>query len=119
MHGLMSYQHFGRARSLHSDRAERMLGHNVATELWLKLCRYRPSGTNARPLRNDRALARARSLRSDQAEQTLGRYVATELARARSLLSGRVEHALGRCVATFFELLSDVSCFLRKAFRKK
>ncbi|KAF3526470.1 hypothetical protein F2Q69_00047620 [Brassica cretica] len=29
----------------------------------------------------------------------------------------RAEHAFGRCVATLFELLSDVSCFLRKAFR--
>ncbi|KAF2576445.1 hypothetical protein F2Q70_00005413 [Brassica cretica] len=38
------------------------------------------------------------------------------LARARSLRSDRAEHAFGRCVATFFELLSDVSCFLRKAF---
>ncbi|WZZ77668.1 hypothetical protein YC2023_098240 [Brassica napus] len=35
---------------------------------------------------------------------------------ARSLRSDRAEHAFGRCVATFFELLSDVSCFLRKAF---
>ncbi|KAF2593546.1 hypothetical protein F2Q70_00043891 [Brassica cretica] len=39
--------------------------------------------------------------------------------RARSLRSDRAEHAFGRCVATLFELLSDVSCFLRKAFRKE
>ncbi|KAF3602666.1 hypothetical protein F2Q69_00038402 [Brassica cretica] len=55
--------------------------------------------------KSDRALARAQSLRSDRA-----------LTRARSLRSDRAEHAFGRCVVTFFELLSDVSCFLRKAF---
>ncbi|KAF3539033.1 hypothetical protein F2Q69_00022363 [Brassica cretica] len=62
MHGLMSYQRFGRTRSLRSDR--------VST--------------------------RARSLRSD-----------------------RAEHVFGRCVAILFELLSDDSRFLRKAFRKE
>ncbi|KAF3595671.1 hypothetical protein DY000_02021456 [Brassica cretica] len=51
MHGLMSYQRFGRARSLRSDRAEWTL--------------------------SDQALARARSLRSDQAEHAFGRCVAT------------------------------------------
>ncbi|KAF3510929.1 hypothetical protein F2Q69_00003787 [Brassica cretica] len=47
MHGLMSYQRFGRARSLHSDRtlvrsdrAEWSFGRYVATELWLELGRY-------------------------------------------------------------------------------
>ncbi|KAF2595637.1 hypothetical protein F2Q68_00043040 [Brassica cretica] len=45
--------------------------------------------------------------RIDVSEE-LGRYVATEL---------RLE--LGRYVATLFELMSDVSCFLRKAFRKE
>ncbi|KAF3535016.1 hypothetical protein F2Q69_00023341 [Brassica cretica] len=39
--------------------------------------------------------------------------------RARSLRSDRAEHAFGRCVATLFELLSDDSRFLRKAFRKE
>uniref|UniRef100_A0A0D2ZRW0 Uncharacterized protein n=1 Tax=Brassica oleracea var. oleracea TaxID=109376 RepID=A0A0D2ZRW0_BRAOL len=60
--------------------------------------------------------------------RTLGRYVATELqiefglyvaterSPARSLRSDRAEHAFGRCVATLFELLSDDSRFLRKAF---
>ncbi|CAN6928618.1 unnamed protein product [Brassica oleracea] len=47
----------------------------------------------------------ARSLRSDRAWLELG--------------SDRAEHAFGRFVAAFFELLSDVSCFLRKSFRKK
>ncbi|KAL0834876.1 hypothetical protein Bca101_086765 [Brassica carinata] len=46
-----------------------------------------------------RRFGRAQSLRSDRAD--------------------REEHAFGRCVAIFFELLSDVSCFLRKAFRKE
>ncbi|KAF2574215.1 hypothetical protein F2Q70_00003149 [Brassica cretica] len=50
----------------------------------------------------------ARSLRSDRA-----------LTRAWSLRSDRAEHAFGRCVATLFEHLSDVSCFLRKVFRKE
>ncbi|KAF3546027.1 hypothetical protein DY000_02006257 [Brassica cretica] len=40
MHGLMSYRRFGRAQSLRSDRAERMLGRYVATELRLGLGRY-------------------------------------------------------------------------------
>ncbi|KAF3535400.1 hypothetical protein F2Q69_00023346 [Brassica cretica] len=39
--------------------------------------------------------------------------------RARSLRSDRAEHAFGRCVANLFELLSDDSRFLRKAFRKE
>ncbi|KAF2534201.1 hypothetical protein F2Q70_00030019 [Brassica cretica] len=77
-----------------------------------------------------RRFGRARSLRSDQAERTLGRCVATEL----HLGLGRYE--LGPYVATelrpsrtnarslrsdqaWLELLSDVSCFLRKAFRKE
>ncbi|KAF3537146.1 hypothetical protein F2Q69_00021950 [Brassica cretica] len=64
MHGLMSFRHFGRARSLRSDQ--------------------------------DRASVQARSQRSD-----------------------RAEYAFGCCVATLFELLSDVSCFLRKAFRRE
>ncbi|KAF2552256.1 hypothetical protein F2Q68_00034307 [Brassica cretica] len=49
----------------------------------------------------------------------LGRYVATERASSRSLRSDRAKHAFGRCIATLFELMSDVSCFLRKAFRKE
>ncbi|KAF3610112.1 hypothetical protein DY000_02047296 [Brassica cretica] len=55
-----------------------------------------------------RRFGRARSLRSDRA-----------LARARLLCSDRAEHAFGCCVATLFGLLSDDSCFLRKAFRKE
>ncbi|KAF2578730.1 hypothetical protein F2Q68_00005639 [Brassica cretica] len=66
------------------------------------------TSARARSLRSDRASARARSLRSDRV-----------LARARSLRSDRAEHAFGRCVATLFELLSDDSRFLRKAFRKE
>ncbi|KAF3530616.1 hypothetical protein DY000_02042472 [Brassica cretica] len=50
----------------------------------------------------------ARSLCSDRA-----------LAQTRSLRSDRAEHVFGRCVATLFELLSDDSRFLRKAFRKE
>ncbi|KAF2595388.1 hypothetical protein F2Q70_00042303 [Brassica cretica] len=101
----MSYRHFGRAQSLRSDRAS----------------------VRARSLRSDRARAEARSLQ-------LGRYVATERkharslrsdraspsgANARSLRSDRAKHAFSRCVATLFELMSDVSCFLRKAFHKE
>ncbi|KAF3556740.1 hypothetical protein F2Q69_00014653 [Brassica cretica] len=71
MHGFVSYQRFGRARSLrsdrawlrarllHSDRAERTLDCYVATEL----------GPNSD----------AQSLRSDQAWLELGRYVVTGL----------------------------------------
>ncbi|KAF3530123.1 hypothetical protein DY000_02041507 [Brassica cretica] len=84
MHGLMSYRHFGRPRSLRSDR----------------------TSARARSLRSDRA--DERSLLSDRAS-----------ARARSLRSDRAEHAFARCVATLFELLSDDSRFLRKAFRKE
>ncbi|KAF3538073.1 hypothetical protein F2Q69_00022940 [Brassica cretica] len=52
-----------------------------------------------------RHFGRAQSLRIDRAS-----------ARARSLRSDRAEHSFGRCVATLFELLSDDSRFLRKAF---
>ncbi|KAF3541470.1 hypothetical protein F2Q69_00022397 [Brassica cretica] len=83
------------ARSLHSDRAGRVLGRYVATER---------DGTSARSLRSDRALARARSLRSDLAGQSLGHYVATELGRARSLRSDRAGRSLGRYVATELRL---------------
>ncbi|KAF3557062.1 hypothetical protein F2Q69_00014034 [Brassica cretica] len=55
-----------------------------------------------------RRFGRARSLRSDRA-----------LARARSLRSDRAEHAFGCCLATLFEVLSDDSHFLGKAFRKE
>ncbi|KAF3555998.1 hypothetical protein F2Q69_00013825 [Brassica cretica] len=51
MNGLMSYRHFGRARSLRSDRTlvrarslRRTLGRYIATELLLELGRYRLSG---------------------------------------------------------------------------
>ncbi|CDY14962.1 BnaA10g08940D [Brassica napus] len=46
-----------------------------------------------------RRFGRARSLRSDRA---LDRY-----------------HVFGHCVAILLELLSDDSCFFRKAFRKE
>ncbi|KAF3557332.1 hypothetical protein F2Q69_00012545 [Brassica cretica] len=69
------------------------LGRYVATELLLEL-----------GLRSDRAYPRARSLRSD---------------RAQLLCSDQAENAFGCCVATLFELLSDDSRFLRKAFRKE
>ncbi|KAF3538150.1 hypothetical protein F2Q69_00021121 [Brassica cretica] len=87
MHGLVSYRRFGRARSLHSDRAGWTLG------------RYRLSETDARSLRNDRAWFE------------LGRYIATErdghsvatyrpsLARARSLRSVRAVCMLSRRVS--------------------
>ncbi|KAF2533056.1 hypothetical protein F2Q70_00029980 [Brassica cretica] len=69
------------------------------------LMSYRRFG-RARSLCSDRASAQARSLRSDQTN-----------ARAWSLRSDRAEHVFGRCIAIFFELLSDDSRFLRKAFR--
>ncbi|KAG5373920.1 hypothetical protein IGI04_042767 [Brassica rapa subsp. trilocularis] len=76
---------------------------------------FRPSGTIARSLRSDRALARARSLRSDRAGRSLrsdragrslGRYVATERddrsrpsgTIARSLRSDRAWFRFGRCI---------------------
>ncbi|KAF2572412.1 hypothetical protein F2Q70_00002212 [Brassica cretica] len=62
MHGLMSYRRFGKARSLHSDRAEWTLGRYVATELRLGL------GHNVATERNGH---------SDRAWLELGRYVAT------------------------------------------
>ncbi|KAF3541749.1 hypothetical protein F2Q69_00021464 [Brassica cretica] len=96
MRGLMSYRCFGRARSLRSDRAP-------ARARSLRSDRV---STRARSLRSDRVSTRARSLRSDRA-----------LARTRSLRSDRAEHLFVRCVATLFELLSDDSRFLRKAFR--
>ncbi|KAF3547121.1 hypothetical protein DY000_02007730 [Brassica cretica] len=90
-----------------------------------ELGRYRPSETDARLLRSDRAwLERYVATERDGryvAWLEVGRYVATEqvvcsvatwrlsLARARSLRSDR---------ATFFGLFSDVSCFFRRALRK-
>ena len=74
----------------------------------------------ARSIRGDRTLARARSLRSDRAParaQSLRSDRA--LARAQSLCNDRAEHVFGCCVATLFDLLSDDSCFFRKAFRKE
>ncbi|KAF3553321.1 hypothetical protein F2Q69_00016007 [Brassica cretica] len=59
-------------------------------------------------IEGDRALARPRSLRSDRVP-----------ARAQSLRSDRAKHVFGCCIATLFELLSDDSCFFRKAFRKE
>ncbi|KAF3513095.1 hypothetical protein F2Q69_00006987 [Brassica cretica] len=88
-----------------------------------ELGRYRPSETDARLLRSDRAwLERYVATERDGryvAWLEVGRYVATErvvcsvatwrpsLARARSLRSDR---------ETFFGLFSDVSCFFRTAF---
>ncbi|KAL0836246.1 hypothetical protein Bca101_088135 [Brassica carinata] len=69
MHGLMSYRHFGRARSLRSDRTL------VRAP---SLCSDR-TPARARSLRSDLAPARARSLRSDRAEWAFGCYVVTEL----------------------------------------
>ncbi|KAF2573202.1 hypothetical protein F2Q70_00005094 [Brassica cretica] len=94
----MSYRCFRRAQSLRSDR----------TLVRARSLRSDRAPAQARSLRSNRALARTRSLRSDRA-----------LARARSLRSDRAEHVFGCCVATLFELLSDDSCFLRKAFRKE
>ncbi|KAF3516142.1 hypothetical protein DY000_02060810 [Brassica cretica] len=71
MLGLMSYRRFGRAQSLHSNRAEQTLGRYEATELWLELGRYVATKRNGRSVR-------ARSLHSNRVEQTLGRYIATE-----------------------------------------
>ncbi|KAF3588265.1 hypothetical protein F2Q69_00027847 [Brassica cretica] len=73
------------------------LGRYVATKLRLEVGRY--VATVATELRLE-----------------LGRYVATEQTHTRSLRSDRAKHAFGRCVATLIELMSDVSCFLRKAF---
>ncbi|KAF2534183.1 hypothetical protein F2Q70_00031510 [Brassica cretica] len=81
MHGLMSYQCFGRARSLRSDRA----------------------------LRSDRTSVRARSLHSDRADVAtevrleLGRYVATERNGrlvATRYVATKLRLELGRYVAT-------------------
>ncbi|WZZ86915.1 hypothetical protein YC2023_115494 [Brassica napus] len=55
-----------------------------------------------------RRFGRAQSLCSDRTS-----------VRARSLRSDRAENVFGRCVAILFELLSDDSRFLRKAFRKE
>ncbi|KAF3500442.1 hypothetical protein F2Q69_00042284 [Brassica cretica] len=71
MHGLMSYTNVVstfRKSSVATDRAGRMLGLYVATELGSSsVATYRPSGTDAR------------SLGSDRAWLELGRYVETEL----------------------------------------
>ncbi|CAN7125481.1 unnamed protein product, partial [Brassica rapa subsp. narinosa] len=97
---LSPFEGLTRMQGLVSYRCSERFNRYTATELWLEPGRYRPSGTIARSLRSDRALARARSLRSDRAGRSLGRYVATELGRARSLRSDRAGRSLGRYVAT-------------------
>ncbi|CAN7078089.1 unnamed protein product, partial [Brassica oleracea var. botrytis] len=47
------------------------------------------------------------------------RLLHSDRALARSLRSDQAEHAFGRWIVTPFELLSDDSRFLRKAFRKE
>ncbi|KAF3508370.1 hypothetical protein F2Q69_00009537 [Brassica cretica] len=86
------------------------LGRYVATELWFELGRYVATELWLKPGRYV----------VTELWLELGRYVATELlARARSLRSDRAEHVFGCCVVTLFELLSDDSCFFRKALRKE
>ncbi|KAF3513189.1 hypothetical protein F2Q69_00007560 [Brassica cretica] len=85
MHGFMSYQHFGKVRSLRNDRAWLELGHYVATEpcacselgcyVATKLCACPELGRYV----VTEPCACSVALRSDQAVCVLGRYVATEL----------------------------------------
>ncbi|KAF3568952.1 hypothetical protein DY000_02014536 [Brassica cretica] len=71
----MSYRRFGRARSLRSEGAERTLGRYVATDLGSNLVStWRPSGTDARSLRSDRAWLELRCYVSSDRD---GRSVAT------------------------------------------
>ncbi|KAF2577864.1 hypothetical protein F2Q68_00004375 [Brassica cretica] len=106
---------------------------------------YRPSETDARSLRSDRAwLSKgrrecmdpcriddseerpsgtdARSLHSDRAGWTLGLYIATER-DVCSVATWRPSLARARSLrsdrATFFGLFSDVSCFFRRALPKR
>ncbi|KAF2561828.1 hypothetical protein F2Q70_00016934 [Brassica cretica] len=67
MHGFVSYRHFGKVRSLRSDRAVCVLGRYVATE---------PCKCSIATKRL--SLAGARLLRSVRAVFVLGLYVATE-----------------------------------------
>ncbi|KAF2588335.1 hypothetical protein F2Q70_00039317 [Brassica cretica] len=69
--------HVHAVRSLRSDRARANLGRYVATKHpLLSVATYRPSSSQARYLRSDRASRW--TLGSDQARAMLGRYVATE-----------------------------------------
>ncbi|KAF3573495.1 hypothetical protein F2Q69_00059390 [Brassica cretica] len=70
MHGFVSYRHFGKVRSLRSDRAVYVLGRYVATELG----RYVATELGRYSLRSDLAW-----LDSDRAVCVLSRYVVTEL----------------------------------------
>ncbi|KAF2542577.1 hypothetical protein F2Q68_00032741 [Brassica cretica] len=56
MHGLMSYQASAQAQSLRSDRAERMLGRYVETELRLEHSRSE-HGRYVATERNERSVA--------------------------------------------------------------
>ncbi|KAF3554506.1 hypothetical protein F2Q69_00014168 [Brassica cretica] len=106
----------GRYLPLHSDRAsdplgryvatklEPKLGHYVATELEPKLGRYVATERLSRLVATKRpSPSQARSLRSDRASISLGRYVAIELSQARSLRSDRALVPLGRYIATKLE----------------
>uniref|UniRef100_A0A0D3A9W8 Uncharacterized protein n=1 Tax=Brassica oleracea var. oleracea TaxID=109376 RepID=A0A0D3A9W8_BRAOL len=89
-HGLMSYRRFGRARSLRSDR---MLGHYVATELWLELGRYVATEWN---MRSVAASAVCKSCGISEDDRILTK---------RQILGSRIKRVDSR--------------FFRKAFRKE
>ncbi|KAF3595985.1 hypothetical protein DY000_02020496 [Brassica cretica] len=141
MHGFVSYRRFGRGRSLRSDQAGRTLGRYRPSFGSSSVATYRPSETDARSLRSDRAWLSngrrecmdpcriddseerpsgtdAQSLHSDRAGWTLGLYVATER-DVCSVATWRPSLARARSLrsdrATFFGLFSDVSCFFRRA----
>ncbi|KAG5411506.1 hypothetical protein IGI04_007825 [Brassica rapa subsp. trilocularis] len=133
---LHSDRTLARARSLCSDRAKRVLGRYVATELRLELGRYvaterddrsrpslaelgryiaterdersRPSGTIARSLRSDRAIRPSGTI-----TQSLRSDRA--LARARSLRSDRAGRSFGlNPKEYFFVKITSYRLFLRK-----
>ncbi|KAF3506689.1 hypothetical protein F2Q69_00004862 [Brassica cretica] len=80
MHGLMSYRCSEGFNRYKATELRLEPSCYVATEREERsFTTWRPSGTSAWSLRNDRDLARARSLHSDRAGRALGRYVTTEL----------------------------------------
>ncbi|KAF3564630.1 hypothetical protein DY000_02016335 [Brassica cretica] len=100
MHGFVSYQRFGKVRSLRSDRAVCVLGYYVATELgwssvdFAQVVRRSSPPFERRKIAVDRpSLAVARSLRSDRAWLVRGPMAILELVRGRfgyvSIASGQ------------------------------